>query len=200
MDEDDVEIGGILAATVRAIQDAQIDAERETLSFLLEYGLEEITEKIGNREVSRLKLREISFDMAKQISDPANPGSVVETIATVRAPLLSLVQMPAVGIDEATIALDLDVQTDVEATKKGDAETATTRRLTKLNPQLVRRRLPVIKGAVGSGSISRKTRRHGKLSVKLTLKTTHDDDMHARLVRLVGEGLSATVDVPDRKG
>jgi hypothetical protein len=198
MEEDDVEIGGLLAAAIRAIQDAQINAEREYLSFLLDYGLEEVKEKVGNREVTRLRLREISFDMARQVSDPANPGAVVETTATVRAPLLSLVQMPAIGIDEATIALDLDVQTDLEATRKDAADIGRSHDAT-LRPQLVRRALPVIKGAVGRGSLSRKTRKHGKLSVKLTLKSTHDDDVHSRLVRLVGEGLSATVELPEPK-
>lgn len=198
MEDDDVEIGGLLAAAIRAIQDAQINAEREYLSFLLDYGLEEVKEKVGNREVSRLRLREISFDMSRQVSDPANPGSVVETTATVRAPLLSLVQMPAIGIDEATIALDLDVQTDIEETRKNAADIGRSRSAAQ-SPRLVQRPLPVIKGAVGRGSLGRKTRKHGKLSVKLTLKSTHDDDVHSRLVRLVGEGLSATVDVPDPK-
>lgn len=199
MADDDFEIGTLLASTVRAVQDAQVNAEREYLSFLLEYGLEEVRQRTGNREVTRLRLREVSFEMARQVPDPSNPGAVVETTATVRAPLLSLVQMPAIGIGEATITLDLDVQTDVQESQQAPAAPVRPRAaLTDRVLTAPTRPLPVLKGSVGSGAISRKKRSHGKLSVTLTLRTTHDDDLHSRIVRLVGEGLSATVDVPER--
>ena len=202
--EEDFEIGALLAASIRAIQEAQISAEREYLEFLLDYGVEEVREKQGDREVTRLRLREVAFDMTRQMPDPRSPGAVVETIATVRAPLLSLVQMPAIGISEATIDIELDVQTDVEATKKAEEEAA-SRPTATLRPTLTARAqpvraLPVLKGAVGSSVRNVKSRKHGRLSVKLTLRSTHDDDLHGRIARLIGEGLSATAETPEPGG
>jgi len=192
MEEEDFDIGALLGGPVRAIQEAQIEAEREYMAFLLDYGLEEVSKKVGNKTVKSLKLRELEFNMNRTISDPSAPGEVVETEASVKAPLISLIQMPAVGIEEATIELDLDVQTQSE--EKQPARPATTK------PFLPARRISptIMKGAVSNSNTTRNFRTHGKLSVKMTLRASHDDDLHGRLARLAGEGLSATANVPDK--
>lgn len=192
MDEEDFDIGALLGGPVRAIQEAQIAAEREYMGFLLDYGLEEVSKKVGNKTVKSLKLRELSFGMTRTISDPSAPGEVVETEAQVRAPLLSLVQMPAVGIEEATISLDLDVQTQGE--EKETSRPTTTRDLLPVS----KRKVPLIKGKVSNTTTTRNFRTHGKLSVKMTLKSSHDDDLHGRLARLAGESVAALADVPDK--
>lgn len=194
MEDDDFEIGSLLGASIRAIQEAQISAERAYLEFLLDYGVEEVDEKRG--AAGGLRLREVAFDMARHIADPSSPGRVVETTATVRAPLLSLVQMPAIGIGEATVEFDLDVETDVEASRKAADAAAARPASFGLTAVRAARPLPVLKGAVGAASRT-KSRRHGKLKVKLTLRATNDDDLHGRIVRLIGEGVSATVETPE---
>ncbi len=195
--DDDYEIGALLGAPVRAIQEAQIDAERQYVEFLLEYGMEETSRKIGNRTVRGLKLREFEFGMTRNIADPARPGEVVDYDVNVRAPLLSIIQVPAIGIEEATIELDLDVRYDKQETNRKSVQTKGRARAPLL-PQK-RFQAPVLKGSVGAGSINRKFRTHGKLAVKLKLRATHDDELHGRLSRLIGEGLTATTDVPDSK-
>lgn len=195
MADDEFEIGALLGGPVRAIQEAQIEAERQYMEFLLDYGLEEVTRKQGNKEVKSLRLREISFGMTRTVSDPSAPGQVSEVDAQVRAPLLSLVQMPAVGIEEATVSLDLDVTTSAEEkTEAGPARSATTGRFI---PARNVQRMPVLKGAVGNGTSVRNFRTQGKLAVRMTLRATHDDDLHGRLARLLGEGLSTLADVPE---
>jgi hypothetical protein len=191
MDDEDFDIGVLLGGPVRAIQEAQIAAEREYMAFLLDYGLEEVTRKEGNKEVKGLRLRELAFGMSKTITDPST-GAVSETEAEVRAPLISLVQMPAVGIEKATIELDLDVQTQAEE-KAGPARSPTTGRFLPTT----RVAAPVLKGKVANTTTARNFRTHGKLSVKMTLKATHDDDLHGRLSRIVGDGVSALADVPE---
>jgi hypothetical protein len=115
----------------------------------------------------------------------------------VRAPLLSIIQMPAVGIEEATIDLDLDVEYDREETQKAGGNATTGSRSGVLPKKAIR--TPVLKGSIGNRTVSRNFRTQGKLAVSLKLRSTHDDDMHGRLSRLIGEGLSAAVDVPDQK-
>lgn len=192
MAEEDFDIGALLGGPIRAIQEAQIAAEREYMAFLLDYGLEEITTKVGNKQVKSLKLREISFGMTRSIGDPSAPGEVIETQAEIRAPLLSLVQMPAVGIETATIELDLDVTTQSE--EKATAPQPSRDRFLPAS----RVAAPVIKGAVANSATNRNFRTHGKLSVKMNLRATHDDDLHGRLSRIVGDGLAALVNVPDK--
>lgn len=193
MEEEDFEIGALLGGSIRAIQEAQIEAEREYMGFLLDYGLEEVSKKVGNKTVKSLKLRELTFNMNRTVSDPSKPGEVVETEAQVRAPLLSLIQMPAIGIEEATIELDLDVQTQSEEKEK-PARATTARPLVPVS----RLKTPLLKGAISNKVTSRNFRTHGKLSVKMTLRSTHDDDMHGRLARLAGEGVAALADVPEK--
>ncbi len=194
--DDDYEIGALLGAPVQAIQQAQINAEREYVQFMLDYGLEETSRKVGNKTVKGLKLREFEFDMNRNVSDPSRPGEVVETEVNIRAPLLSIIQMPAVGIQEATVDLSLDVRFDKQETEK--TSTRTTPGRTALLPKR-RFGAPVLKGSVGSGSVSRNFRTYGKLSVSLKLRATHDDELHSRLSRMIGEGLSASTEVPDNK-
>lgn len=191
MDEEDFDIGALLGGPVRAIQEAQIAAEREYMSFLLDYGLEEVTRKVGNKQVSSLRLRELSFGMSRSISDPSAPGEVVETEAEVRAPLLSLVQMPAVGIEEATVELDLDVTTQGEEKTTPGRSPETGRFL-----PATRVAAPALKGTVANSATSRNFRTHGKLKVKMTLRATHDDNLHGRLARIVGDGVATLAEVP----
>jgi hypothetical protein len=196
-DNDDYEIGALLGAPVRAVQQAQIEAEREFVEFLFDYGMEETTRKVGNKTVKGLKLSEFEFGMTRSIDDPTRPGVSIDHEARVRAPLLSIIQMPAVGIEEATIDLDLDVEYDREETQKAGGNATTGSRSGVLPKKSIR--TPVLKGSIGNRTVSRNFRTQGKLAVSLKLRSTHDDDMHGRLSRLIGEGLSAAVDVPDQK-
>lgn len=195
---DDYEIGALLGAPVRAIQQAQIEAEREFVQFMLDYGMEETSKKVGNKTVKGLKLREFEFGMTRSLPDVTNPGQVIDHESKVRAPLLSIIQMPAVGIDEATIDLNLDVEYDREETEKSGGNTATAGPRAAVLPSRAVR-TPVIKGSIGNGTISKNFRTQGKLAVSLKLRSTHDDDLHGRLSRLIGEGLSTGIDVPQTK-
>lgn len=195
--DDDYEIGALLGAPIRAIQQAQIEAEREFVEFMLEYGMEAVSKKVGNKQVQSLKLREFEFGMTRSLPDPTSPGAVIEHEAKVRAPLLSIIQMPAIGIEEATINLNLDVSYDREETEKRGARAAASVREGVLPTKAIR--TPVVKGAIGNRTISRNFRTEGKLEVSLKLRSTHDDDLHGRLSRLIGEGLSTAIDVPETK-
>lgn len=196
-ENDDYEIGALLAAPVRAIQDAQIEAERQFVEFLFDYGLDSKQVTKDGKTTTELALREVTFNMNKDVPDPTEPGTTVPVMAEVRAPLLSLIQMPAIGIEEADIALNLDVQVEGEAKAKSRPGNAVSTK--RLKAALPTRTVAPIKlsGAVGNAQKGRSFRTHGKLDVKLKLKSTHDDDFHGRLARLISEGLSASVEVPD---
>jgi hypothetical protein len=161
----------------------------------MEYGLEEVKQRVNGKQISSLRLREVSFGMTRSIADPSSPGQVVDTLALVRAPLVSLVQMPAISISEATVELTLDVET--ERRKEGSPEGLEGLLGALLPPNFQAE--AVLKGRVGSGQVSRNFRTAGKLSVRLTLRASHADDIHSRLSRVLAEGLSTTITVPDKR-
>lgn len=198
-DSDDYEIGALLGAPVRAIQQAQIEAESEYVRFMLEYGMEdEIVKGEQGEEIQQMKLREFEFAMTRSLPDPVNPGQVVDHQSKVRAPLLSLVQMPAVGIEEANIDLSLNVEFDREQTEKLAARSsgASTDSRARFFPDKSIQS-PVLKGTIGNSAINSKFRTQGTLDVSIKLRATHNDDLHGRLARLIGEGLSTGIDVPE---
>ena len=64
-DDDDFEIGALLSAPVRAIQEAQIEAERQYVQFLFDFGLQEKITGAGKNRRTSYELQELEFDMQR---------------------------------------------------------------------------------------------------------------------------------------
>lgn len=192
---DEFSVGELLSGPIRAIQEAQIAAEREVMEFILTYGMEEVKKKTGSNFVTSYRLRNLEFDMKKAVSDPANPGRTVENTMKVTAPLLSIIQPPSLLIDEATIDLALDVSIENETAQKPSKSIAATKKAALLPGG---RRQAVLKGSVGNGSVSRSFRSKGRLNVSLKLRSSQDDEQQSRLSRIVSEGLATHIEVSDK--
>jgi hypothetical protein len=202
-DEDDFEIGALLSAPIRAIQEAQIEAERQYVQFLFDFGLQEKVTGSGKTRKSTYELQQLEFDMDRSIADPTSPDQVVMTKATVRAPLISMIQMPAIGIEEATIDVALEVSLDKQATEEFETKTSTkpSTSTARKRPALLEKRsarTAVLRGSVSAGKSTRNFRSHGKLNVKLKLRASHDDDSHGRLARIISEGVSTIIETSDK--
>lgn len=209
-------LGALLAGPITALQEAQIEAEKQVVAFILEHGL--VAGGDGSAEAP-LELASLRFQMDRAIADPDNPGAVVMRKAEVTVPLLSLMRVPALRIGEATIDLAVELEDAGETTTETSAAApsaaggaaapaggaavrpaavarlspATLARLDKaaLRPQVK----PVI--AKISSRSTRSFRNRGKLNIRLTLRSADDDAFYDRLTRLIGDSMSALVDTGD---
>jgi hypothetical protein len=194
-------IGELLAAPIRAIQEAQIAAEREFIQFFLDYGLEEVVRVEGRTRTTALRVRNIDFEMRRDVPDPSNPGAVIERTATVSAPLMSMLNLPSVAIDEATINLSLDVVADssaaaasrAPAAREGLAAAAAASASPRAGLPPARQAPVQLRGRIGNQSLARTTHTHGRLEVSLKLVASRDQEMLSRLNSLVTESLSARI-------
>lgn len=187
-DDHEFSVGELLASPVRAIQEAQMAAEIEFLQFVQQFGFEPFEKQVGRRKVRGQRLRTIEFEMRKSMPDPVSPGSSVERSATVTAPLLSVVNLPTVSIDEATIELSLDIEAETDSRTKA-ADTGRP---------LPGRRPVILKGVVGKRLVNSSLRKKGRLDVSMKLVASRDNDGLDRLMRLLDDGLAATIDEEEK--
>ncbi|MFQ3197285.1 MAG: hypothetical protein ACI8R9_000956 [Paraglaciecola sp.] len=190
-------IGMLLAGPIIAVQEAQIECERQVIEFILDYGLEEYSIKIGNQNQSGLRLKTLDFEMDRSIPDASNPGNSVIHKVNIKAPLLSIMRLPALSVDEASIDLTLDIETSLNEpnTDKNDIKKSA-----KKNIFLERKMLPLrLKGSIASRASSKSFRNKGKMNFSLKLKSAEEDEAYGRLIRFISEGLNATINLDDKK-
>jgi hypothetical protein len=191
-DDTDVPIGDLLGAPVRAIQEAQIAAEREFVAFLLEYGFDRVQRTSGGRKEEVLALRNVEFRMKQAVPDPSSPGLSIEREATVTAPLLSLLNLPTVAIDEATIDLSLDVVIDQRSKSVGKVAAKPKGVAEKIMPQLARPAVQ-LKGVVGNRAVSHAFSAKGKLNVQIKLVSSRNSESVDRITQLFRDATSAVI-------
>lgn len=197
-------VGALLAAPITALQEAQIEAEKHVLEFILQYGLKE-----SERPEAPPELALFTFKMRHALPDPGNPGSVVVKPAEVAVPLLSLMHLPAMRISD--VKIDLAVEIDETASEEQSAQGGDAARLAVggaapmgkaiSGPAKVAERLDALRSArnvkplVGrlSSRSSRSARRTAKMNVGLTIKSVDDDEIYQRLMRLIGDSMTALV-------
>ena len=103
----------LVAGPMRALVLAQGIAAQATAQFVSEVGF-----TVDPRGKNPPSVRTIRFSHVRPVSDPENPGQVINTPVVVTAPLLALTSIPNLRIDGATVTLDADV-IDVEPTDTG---------------------------------------------------------------------------------
>jgi len=92
----------LIAGPLEALVKAQTLSARTTAEFVGEVGFE--TDEKG---VSRVRM--VDFEYVHPRADPDNPGHVIDTPVKVRVPLLSLLQVPSIAVEEASLELNLRV-------------------------------------------------------------------------------------------
>jgi hypothetical protein len=92
----------LLAAPLESVVRAQAMAARATAEFVGEVGFE--TDKDG---VSRV--RTVEFEYIHPQSDPDQPGNRLDLPVRVQVPVLSLLTIPNVTVDEATVEMQLRI-------------------------------------------------------------------------------------------
>lgn len=183
MSDADTPIGALLAGPIIAIQEAQIEAEMAAFDFIIDVGLEE--QKGGD-----YRARKLTFQVDRAVSDPQNPGTVDVHQATVTAPLLSLMRIPALKISEAKIDLALNLSEESNSEVESDSETTGRKRFG------LKRKAKSMSGKITSRrTTSRSSAR--QMNISLTVQGAGDDEMYDRLSRLFGESMTALIDTPE---
>lgn len=175
----------LLAAPLEALVRAQAMAARTTAEFVGEVGFE--TDKEG---VSRARM--VDFEYIHPMADPNQPGHTVDTPVRVRVPVLSLMSVPNVAVEEATVELNLRVvgQQSNETEKPAAALVRTTATAGTLRPNsmlLPANRLRMV-GAITAPKLAEQS-----ASVRVTIKLRQAPAPEGlnQILSLLGEGISA---------
>lgn len=112
-----VDFGSFVGAQLTALIDAEIEGAERTSEYIETVGFEKVKLRDGTE---RLKLRTVSFDMRRRDTD----GSI--RTHTIRVPILTLIPIPMLAIEEATIDFDLYVE-DIREVKEDEESEGSTR-------------------------------------------------------------------------
>lgn len=113
-----VDFGALVGAQLSALVEAEVLGAERTTQFIEDVGFERVT--VDGRE--KLKLRTVAFEMRRRDVD----GTV--RVHTIRVPVLTLVPIPLLTIEEASIEFELTV----EEVKDVEEETRESERRTRL--------------------------------------------------------------------
>lgn len=184
----------LLAAPLESLVRAQAMAAQTSAEFVGEVGFE--TDKNG---VSHARM--VDFEYVHPRADPDQPGNSIDTPVRVRVPVISLLTIPNVTVDQATVELQLKVVGAQESEPIRPTEAArpvdsantgrlvaapTGLRATALLP-LPANRLRLI-GALTAPKIAEQT---ASLKVSITMKQAPPPEGLAQILGLLGEATTA---------
>lgn len=187
----------LIAAPLEAVVKAQAMAAHTTAEFVNDVGFEQ--DRDGTR-----RARMVDFEYTHPRADPNNPGEVIDTPVRVRVPLLSMISIPNVQVDEASVDLHLRVHGHQPATEQprvsGEIkETEALRReslATNLNlkADLQPRLLPTLQQRarlVGSVTGSQIAEQTASLKISIKIKQAVAPEGLAQILSLLGEATTA---------
>lgn len=171
----------LIAAPLEALVRAQALAARTTAEFVGEVGFE--TDKDG---VSRARM--VDFEYIHPTADPDQPGNMIEEPVRVRVPVLSLLTVPNVAVEEATVELNLRV-VGQQPTEPEKPNTEPTRpvagRTAAVFPAPNRLRM------VGAITAPKLAEQSASLKVSIKLKQVPAPEGLSQIMQLLGEGITA---------
>jgi len=173
----------LIAAPLEAIVRAQAMSARTTAEFVGEVGFE--TDKDG---VSRARM--VDFEYSHPRADADNPGNMIDTQVKVRVPVLSLMSIPSVTIDEASVELQVRVtgHQPVEATRPTTAVPTNKRVFEGIGSlPLQVNRLRMV-GAVTAPKLAEQT---SSLKISIKLKQSPTPEGLSQILSLLGESTTA---------
>lgn len=166
-------LAALIAAPLRALVDAQAQAELDTLEYVVEVGLG------GPEEMRAVTL---DFDIDQPMPDSVEPGTVRHTPARVSVPLLALLGVPSVQIQRATVDFAVQVRRVSQRTVRTVVSGQKARQVELEG---------VYASAVGGETMP-------SFTVHLELAGRPDSETMSQLRHVLGDAMTATVQVPDR--
>ncbi len=111
-----IDFGSFVGAQLAALIEAEVEGAEKTAEYIERVGFEKVSE--GGRD--KLALRMVTFDMKRRDTDG------VSRTHTIRVPVLTLIPIPLLTIEEATIDFDLLVEDVVDVEEESRDESTTT--------------------------------------------------------------------------
>jgi hypothetical protein len=175
----------LIAAPLEALVRAQAMAARTTAEFVGEVGFE--TDKEG---ISRARM--LDFEYVHPRADPNNPGNVVDTPVRVRVPVLAMLSIPNVAVEEASVDLHLRVvgQQPVEATRATASTTIASKEsitASKLPLPMPENRMRMI----GTLAAPKYAEQSASLRVSIKIKQAAAPEGLSQILHLLGEATTA---------
>lgn len=175
----------LIAAPLEALVRAQALSARTTAEFVSQVGFE--TDREG---VSRARM--VDFEYVTPRVNPENPGEAVDTPVRVRLPVLTLLQIPNVAVEEADVELSLRVMTAPEEMRPttGTAKEKLAQekaRLTAFPIQLAPSPVRMV-GAVTAPKLADQT---ASLKVSIKLKQAPVPEGLTQIMTLLGDATTA---------
>jgi len=173
----------LIAGPLEALVKAQTLSARTTAEFVGEVGFE--TDEKG---VSRVRM--VDFEYTHPRVDPDNPGNVIDTPVRVRVPLLSLLQVPSIAVEEANLELNLRVmgqqpvqRPQLETRSATTARQGTTALPIEMAPSPVR--------MIGSLTTPKLAEQTASMKVAIKLKQAPVPEGLSQILHLLGEATTA---------
>jgi hypothetical protein len=161
-------LGALLGAPLRAVLQAQAQAELTTLEFLEEVGLG------GERRVETL-----DFELVQPVPDPRHPGQVTPTPTRVSVPLLSILHTPVTQIAEATLGFAVEVTDVIEDGPDERGRPSRAELVVIFAPRQEQTGRPV-------------------LTIDMKLTRIGPSEGYQRIQRLLGDAISATAHIEEQ--
>lgn len=179
----------LIAAPLEALVRAQAMAARTTIEFVEQVGFEQ-----GEDGVSRARM--LDFEYVHPRSNPDDPGNMVDTPVKVRVPALSLMPVPHVIVDEATVDLQLRVvgqQTAAESPshRPVGAIQPVDRSVPRPAPTFTLPLQPNALRLIGAFTAPRIAEQTASLKVTIKLKQTAAPEGLNQILNLLGEATTA---------
>lgn len=177
----------LLAAPLEALVRAQAMAAQTTADFVGQVGFETAEDGVT-------RARMVDFEYLHSQADPNQPGNMLDTPVRVRVPVLSLLTVPNVTVEEASV----DLQLRIMGQQAPDAERPTTAPVTRQSPartqsSLRTALLPVSSGLrlVGSIAPPKMADQSASLKVAIKLKQAPTPTGIQQILDLLGESTAA---------
>jgi hypothetical protein len=169
----------LLAAPLEALVRAQAMAAQTTADFVGQVGFE--TDEDG---VARARM--VDFEYLHSQADPNQPGNMLDTPVRVRVPVLSLLTVPNVTVEEASVDLQLRIMGQ-QAPNSDRPTTAPVKRET------AKALLPTMTGIrlVGSIAPPKLADQSASLKVGIKLKQAPTPTGIQQILDLLGEATAA---------
>jgi hypothetical protein len=177
----------LIAAPLEALVRAQALAARTTVEFVEQVGFEQ-----GEDGVSRARM--LDFEYVHPRVDPDDPGNMVDTPVRVRVPALSLLPVPHVVVDEATVDLHLRVvgqQPAAETPSLRPAGSTVERKVLSTAPTFSFPLPPNAVRLVGTLTAPKIAEQTASLKVTIKLKQTVAPEGLNQILALLGEATTA---------
>ena len=104
----------LIGGPLQAACDAQVQLAKAETNFINEVGL------IQGDGDGPAQTRTVAFQATRPVTQP--DGTITEETMTIEAPVLSIVPIPALLIDEVDVKFNMEVKNSAESKQKTDAE------------------------------------------------------------------------------